>query len=75
MFITHDIATVRAIADDVVVMQAGRVVGQGPRAEMLRLPHAPYTDLLLSSVPEMAPDWLTTLLASRAVPASDASAG
>ena len=66
MFITHDLATVRAIADDVVVMQRGRVVEQGPKAEMFAPPHAPYTDLLLSSVPEMDPDWLTRLLERRA---------
>ncbi|MBF9046979.1 ATP-binding cassette domain-containing protein [Rhodobacterales bacterium LSUCC0031] len=66
MFITHDLATVRAIADDVVVMQRGRVVEQGPKAEMFAPPHAPYTELLLSSVPEMDPDWLTRLLESRA---------
>jgi len=65
MFITHDLSTVRAIADDVVVMQNGRVVEQGPKAEMFAPPHHPYTDLLLSSVPEMDPDWLTNLLDAR----------
>jgi peptide/nickel transport system ATP-binding protein len=65
MFITHDLATVKAIADEVVVMQHGRVVEQGPKAEMFAPPHAPYTELLLSSVPEMDPDWLTRLLAAR----------
>ena len=66
MFITHDLATVRAIADDVVVMQKGRVIEQGPKARMLTPPHEPYTELLLSSVPEMDPDWLTRLLDRRA---------
>ncbi|WP_113912297.1 ABC transporter ATP-binding protein [Roseovarius dicentrarchi] len=65
MFITHDLATVRSIADEVVVMQNGQVVEQGPKDEMFRPPHHPYTDLLLSSVPEMDPDWLTTLLEER----------
>ncbi len=65
MFITHDLATVRSIADEVVVMQHGKVVEQGPKEEMFRPPHHPYTDLLLSSVPEMDPDWLTGLLAAR----------
>jgi peptide/nickel transport system ATP-binding protein len=65
MFITHDLATVKAIADDVVVMQAGRVVERGPKAEMFEPPHEAYTELLLSSVPEMDPDWLTRLLAER----------
>ena len=67
MFITHDLATVRSIADEVVVMQYGKVVEQGPKDEMFRPPHHPYTDLLLSSVPEMDPDWLTTLLEERGV--------
>ena len=66
MFITHDLATVHAIADDVVVMQEGRVVEQGTKSEMFAPPHEPYTDLLLSSVPEMDPDWLTRLLEKRA---------
>ena len=67
MFITHDLATVKAIADEVVVMKDGRVVEQGPKAEMFQPPHHPYTDLLLSSVPEMDPDWLTNLLQERGV--------
>jgi peptide/nickel transport system ATP-binding protein len=67
MFITHDLATVRSIADEVVVMQHGKVVEQGPKDEMFTPPHHPYTDLLLSSVPEMDPNWLTTLLEERGV--------
>ena len=66
MFITHDLATVRAIADEVVVMFQGRVVEAGPKSEMFTPPHHDYTDLLLSSVPEMDPDWLTKLLKERA---------
>lgn len=65
MFITHDLATVRAIADEMVVMKNGRVVESGPKDQMFEPPHHPYTDLLLSSVPEMDPDWLTRLLAER----------
>ncbi|MEM9788387.1 MAG: ABC transporter ATP-binding protein [Pseudomonadota bacterium] len=67
MFITHDLATVKAIADEVVVMKDGRVVEQGPKQDMFKPPHHAYTDLLLSSVPEMDPDWLTNLLAERGV--------
>ncbi len=67
MFITHDLATVKAIADEVVVMKDGHVVEHGPKDDMFRPPHHPYTDLLLSSVPEMDPDWLTNLLAERGV--------
>ncbi len=67
MFITHDLATVRAIADEVVVMKDGHVVEQGAKGDMFTPPHHPYTDLLLSSVPEMDPDWLTGLLERRGV--------
>jgi peptide/nickel transport system ATP-binding protein len=65
LFITHDIATVRAISDEIVVMFQGRVVQQGPKTQVLSPPHPPYTELLLSSVPEMDPDWLTNVLARR----------
>ncbi|MGF7163070.1 peptide/nickel transport system ATP-binding protein [Rhodoligotrophos appendicifer] len=65
LFITHDIATVRAIADEIVVMYQGRVVEQGAKTEVLTPPHHAYTKLLLSSVPEMDPDWLDRLLAAR----------
>ncbi|TGR15140.1 ABC transporter ATP-binding protein [Mesorhizobium sp. M4B.F.Ca.ET.190.01.1.1] len=58
VFITHDFATVRAIADEVVVMQNGRVVEQSPKDQLFQRPLDPYTKLLLSSVPEMDPDWL-----------------
>ena len=67
MFITHDLATVKSIADEVVVMKNGKVVEQGPKTEMFTPPHHAYTDLLLSSVPEMDPDWLTNLLKERGV--------
>lgn len=65
LFITHDITTVRAIADDIVVMHAGRIIEQGPKSVVLAPPYEPYTQALLSSVPDMDPDWLTTLLAAR----------
>lgn len=64
MFITHDLATVKAIADDVVVMQKGKLVDKGTRDEVIHSPH-PYTELLLSSVPEMDSGWLTRLLQER----------
>jgi len=65
IFITHDIATVEAISDEIVVMLEGKVVEQGLKTEVMKPPHAAYTDLLLSSVPEMDPDWLTNLLKDR----------
>ena len=65
IFITHDIATVKAISDQIVVMLEGRVVEQGMKSEILSPPFPAYTELLLSSVPEMDPDWLTGLLKAR----------
>ncbi|MHC4387975.1 MAG: ABC transporter ATP-binding protein [Planctomycetota bacterium] len=65
LFITHDLATVKAIADEIVVMLQGRIVEQGVKQEILTPPHHDYTDLLLSSVPEMNPDWLDNLLQER----------
>ncbi len=66
MFITHDLATVKAIADEIVVMLLGEIVEQGPKDKVLKPPHHKYTELLLSSVPEMDPDWLDDLLKERA---------
>lgn len=65
LFITHDLATVKAIADEIVVMYQGAIVEQGTKTEILTPPHAPYTELLLSSVPEMDPDWLDDLVDRR----------
>ena len=61
LFITHDISTVRAISDQVVVMNLGEVVEQGFKADVFSPPYPVYTELLLSSVPEMDPDWLNNL--------------
>lgn len=69
LFITHDLATVRAIADEVVVMHQGRVVEQGPKEEIFVPPHHAYTELLLKSVPQMNPDWLDTIRRTRIQPA------
>ncbi|AWY39704.1 ATP-binding cassette domain-containing protein [Pseudomonas putida] len=65
LFITHDIETVRSIADQVVVMHQGKIVEQGPLAQVFSPPHHDYTARLLASVPQMDPDWLTRRLAER----------
>lgn len=65
IFITHDIATVRAISDEIVVMFQGKVVEQGMKDEIFQPPHADYTGKLLASVPEMDPDWLTGVLETK----------
>lgn len=65
LFITHDIAIVRAIADSVAVMHQGRVVRFGPKSKVLSPPFDDYTDLLLRSVPEMEVGWLERVLEAR----------
>ena len=65
LFITHDIAVVQAISDEIVVMFQGAVVEQGLKSEIMSPPHPEYTQLLLNSVPEMDPDWLTNLVEAR----------
>ena len=65
LFITHDLATVKAIADSIAVMYQGSVVRYGPKSEVLSPPFDDYTDLLLSSVPEMKLGWLEEVLAHR----------
>jgi len=58
MFISHDISTVRAICDDIVVLYAGRMVAKRPREAMMAPPYHPYSHLLLSSVPALKQGWL-----------------
>ncbi|MDB4110749.1 ABC transporter ATP-binding protein [Amylibacter sp.] len=65
LFITHDIAVVNAISDEIVVMYQGALIEQGLKSEIMSPPHPEYTQLLLNSVPEMDPDWLTKLVKSR----------
>ncbi|MGY1813576.1 ABC transporter ATP-binding protein [Blastococcus sp. SYSU D00820] len=55
VFVSHDLAVVRAITDSAIVMRSGRVVERGPTEQLLRAPRHPYTRLLLDSVPE--PGW------------------
>ncbi len=58
MFITHDIDTVRAIADNIIVMYKGEIVAQGSKDAIMNPPFHPYTEKLLSSVPQMDVNWL-----------------
>ena len=51
MFITHDLRVAASIADDLLVMQHGRVVEQGDAAQIFARPHQPYTRALLAAVP------------------------
>ena len=52
LFITHDIATARYFADDIMVMYAGQLVESGPTDAVMRSPRHPYTQLLLSAAPD-----------------------
>ncbi|HEX3649604.1 MAG TPA: ABC transporter ATP-binding protein [Pseudonocardiaceae bacterium] len=52
LYITHDIASARYVADRLVIMYAGHIVENGPTEEVLRNPKHPYTKLLLSAVPD-----------------------
>ena len=61
LFISHDISTVRAVCDEVVVLYAGRKVDAGDRAAMGHPPFHPYADLLVASVPELRIGWLDAL--------------
>ncbi len=60
MFISHDLHTVRAVCDEVMVLYAGRTVEEGPAAATGTPPWHPYSQLLFSSVPELRPGWLET---------------
>jgi peptide/nickel transport system ATP-binding protein len=58
MFISHDISTVRAICDEIVVLYAGAKVEARPRAALGDAPFHPYSHLLISSVPKLEQGWL-----------------
>jgi peptide/nickel transport system ATP-binding protein len=54
LYVTHDLASARYVADTVLVMYAGQIVEQGPAEQVLSEPLHPYTELLLASVPDPA---------------------
>jgi peptide/nickel transport system ATP-binding protein len=54
LYVTHDLASARYLADDILVMYAGQIVERGPVDEVLADPLHPYTQLLLSAVPDPA---------------------
>jgi peptide/nickel transport system ATP-binding protein len=67
VFISHDLSTVASFADRIVVLYAGRVVEQGPVDEVLAPPFHPYTQLLITSVPELRTGWLEETMQKRAM--------
>lgn len=72
LFISHDLSTVRAVCDEVVVLYAGRRVQATPGGAIRATPVHPYVDLLVSSIPELRAGWLDALTSRR--PAAGASA-
>jgi peptide/nickel transport system ATP-binding protein len=70
MFITHDLGTVRRVAHRTAVMLKGEIIAQGPTAEIFSPPFHPYTEKLISSVPEMDTTWLDKMLAGRSAVAA-----
>jgi len=52
LYITHDIATARYVAEEIAVMYAGRIVEWGDTGAVIDSPQHPYTQLLLSAVPD-----------------------
>ena len=60
LYITHDIASARYFADEVLVMYAGEIVERGPAEQVTQQPAHPYTQLLVSSAPD--PDNLGSIL-------------
>ena len=65
VFISHDLSTVASFADEIVVLYAGMVAEQGLTDKVLSAPNHPYTQLLMSSVPETRVGWLEETIASK----------
>jgi oligopeptide/dipeptide ABC transporter ATP-binding protein len=65
LFIAHDLAVVAHMADRVAVMYLGRIVELAPRAALFAMPRMPYTQALLSAIPQVSPTRLATRLAAR----------
>lgn len=81
MFISHDLKTVRAVCDDVIVLYAGRMVESMAASKIDAALHHPYTRLLFASVPKLQRGWLeqtampAVAVAAGQVPAAQSSRG
>ena len=68
LYITHDIASARYVADRLIIMYAGQIAEQGPVEDVLASPKHPYTQLLLSAVPDPKADLAVTAGTDRGEP-------
>jgi peptide/nickel transport system ATP-binding protein len=73
LYITHDIASARYFADEVLVMYGGEIVERGPAEELTQRPAHPYTQLLVASAPD--PDNLGSTLRGGTAPSGTAAGG
>jgi peptide/nickel transport system ATP-binding protein len=73
LYITHDIASARYFADEVLVMYGGEIVERGPAEELTQRPAHPYTQLLVASAPD--PDNLGSSLRGGTAPGGTAPGG
>ncbi|PZU57181.1 MAG: microcin ABC transporter ATP-binding protein [Sphingobium sp.] len=53
LFVSHDLSVMRAVTDRILVMQAGRIVEQGPTEQVMTTPNHPYTAALLAATPDL----------------------
>lgn len=58
LFISHDLSTVKAVCDEVMILYAGQMMEHGSRSALRERPLHPYSNLLISSVPELRQGWL-----------------
>ena len=73
LYVTHDLAAARYVADDILVMYAGQIVERGPVEAVLAEPLHPYTRLLLSAVPDPGEGLHAGVLQQRTGPSSGAA--
>jgi peptide/nickel transport system ATP-binding protein len=73
LYITHDIASARYLADEIVVMYAGQIVERGTAEEVTQVPSHPYTQLLIQSSPD--PDAMHTNSSSQLDPGKAVASG